>query len=334
MRYACAVKISDVDLRLLATVEAIHRLGSITSAASELGLSQPAVSHALRRLRQTFDDPLFVRTPTGVTATPRGAQLAASARRIQSVVTAELVPSHKFEPGQVERTVELCMTDVGEMVMLPRLLHRMRREAPGIDVRTRTLPPDEVTEALDSGVVNLAVGPFPELARSPLPRQRLYQRGYLCLTARDQPAVNRLGLTVEVYLGEPHLRVHSIGRTEDVFDRFLAENGMDRRVALSVPNMLCVPSVTRQTDLIATVPQSVGTLFANYPGVSVYPVPFTDPIAPPSTTISQYWSDRFASDPVNLWLRAMVSDIFAEPSLGQPVTDSDSMSGPAQTPVS
>ena len=307
------MKVADVDLRLLATVEAIDRLGSITGAAAELGLSQPAVSHALRRLRDVFDDPLFVRTPSGVAPTPRGARLATSARRIQSVVAAELVAPDRFDPGQLERTVDLCMTDVGEMVMLPQLVNRLRREAPGVDIRTTTLPPVAVQEALDTGVVDLAIGPFPELARSALRRQRLYQRGYMCLAARDQPTIGRFGLTSDVYLAEPHLIVHSAGRTEDVFERFLAENGMGRRVALTVPNMLCVPAVTRQTDLIATVPQSVGTFFSGYPGVEVHPLPFGRSITPPTTTVNQYWSERSVSDPVNTWLRDLVADLFVEP---------------------
>lgn len=305
----------DIDLKMLATVESIHRLGSITAAANELCLSQPAVSHALRKLRETFDDPLFVRTPIGVSPTPRGSQLAASARRIQSVVETELGDAAAFDPRRLERTIELCMTDVGEMVLLPRLIHRIRREAPMVDVRTRTLPPETVTATLDNGVVNLAIGPFPELARTSLKRQRLYQRGFLCLAARDQRSVGRNGLSLDVYLAESHLLVHSLGRTEDIFERFLAENGVSRRVALTVPNMLCVPAVTRESDLIATIPQSVGAFFANYPGISVFPVPFADPIAPPTTTVSQYWSTRFENDPINAWLRELVSELFLEPGV-------------------
>ena len=306
------MRVDDVDLRSLYTVETIQRLGSITAAADELGLSQPAVSHALRKLRDAFKDPLFVRTPSGVTPTPRGTQLAASARRIQSLVRAELSTSTDFDPAELHTVVHLCMTDVGEMVMLPGLVDQIRRQAPGVEVQTLTLPPDRVTESLDSGVVNLAIGPFPELARSQLRRERLYQRGFMCLAARDQPVLRDNELTMDAYLAVSHMLIRSLGRSEDVFERFLAENGITRRVALTVPNMLCVPAVARQTDLIATVPQSVGRQFSNYPGIRVFPVPFRDPITPPTTTVSQYWSARFENDPVNTWLRELVAQLYLE----------------------
>ncbi|WPB89303.1 LysR family transcriptional regulator [Streptomyces malaysiensis] len=304
----------DIDLRLLYTLEAIHRSGSITGAAEELNLSQPAVSHSLRRLRSVFGDRLFIRTADGVTPTPLAEQLAASARRIQYTVRSELEASMHFDPAHLTRVIHLCMTDAGELVMLPRLLRRLHEEAPGVEVQTLTMPPKVMVEALDNGVADLAIGPFPELARTTLSRQRLYQRGFLCLVARDQRAVGRRGLTLETYLSEGHLVVQSPGRTEEVFERFLAENGLSRTVTLRVPHTLCVPAVVRETDLIATVPQSVGTFFSSYPGINVFPVPFAEPMAPPVTTVSQYWSSRFEMDRTNAWLRGVVADLFHEPA--------------------
>lgn len=305
------MKPEDIDLRLLDTLEAIHRAGSITAAANDLGLSQPAVSHALRKLRSVFEDQLFVRTATGVTPTPLADQLAASARRIQSLVHAELSASVHFDPAQLSRAVYLCMTDAGEMVMLPRLLRRLRAEAPHVVVRTLTLPPRAMAEALDNGVADVAVGPFPELARSQLRRRRLYRRGFLCLAGHDQPALSDGDMTLETYLEQPHMAVRSSGRIEEVFDRFLDENGYVRHIALTVPHTLCVPAVARETDLIATVPQSVGNFFSNYPGIRVFPVPFVEP-APPVTTVTLYWSGRFEKDPANAWLRSIIADLYLE----------------------
>jgi DNA-binding transcriptional LysR family regulator len=309
----CSVDPRNIDMRLLYTLEAIHRSGSITAAAEDLGLSQPAISHALRKLRSSFNDQLFVRTATGVTPTPLAEQLAASVRRIQSLVQSELDGSLHFDPASLKRVIRLFMTDAGEMVMLPRLLRRLESEAPGVEVETITRPPQAMIDALDNGVADVALGPFPELARTSLRRQRLYQRGFMCLAASDQPRINKHGLTVETYLAEPHLVVRSSGRTEEVFERYLAENAYTRRVVLSVPHTLCVPAVARETKLIATVPQSVGTFFSSYPGIRVFPVPFHEP-TPPTTTVSQYWSERFDRDRTNMWIRSTVADLFFEPS--------------------
>ena len=307
------MNVRDLDVRSLYMLEVIHRTRSVSRAAEELGLSQPAVSHALRKLRALVGDPLFVRTPTGVAPTPRAEQLAASAQRIRALVTAELGEEERFDPARLRRTFHLLMTDVGELTMLPRLLAHLRQQAPGSDVRTLTMTPPEMVDALESGAADLAVGPFPELATTPgLRRARLFQRGFLCLAAKDQRAIAAHGLTRETYLAEPHLVVRSSGRTEEVFERFLAENGYSRRVALTVPHMLCVPAVIREADLIATVPHSVGTFFSGYAGVRTFPVPFGGDVAAPTTTVTQHWSPRVEDDPTNRWLRGVVSETFRE----------------------
>lgn len=310
----------DIDLRLLETVEAVHRAGSITVAAQELGLSQPAVSHSLRRLRRMFDDQLFVRTATGVNPTPLADRLAASARRIQAMVRAELSTTLNFTPGSLQRTFRLCTTDAAEMVLLPRLVARIRAEAPGVDITTLTLPPRATATALEDGVADLALGPFPELTDTRLRQQRLFRRGFVCVVAADHPRLSSAPLTTQAYLSEPHLVVRSSGRTEEIFERFLLDHGLDRRIALTVPHMLCVPSVTAETDLIATVPQSVGRFFGGYPGISVQPVPFGDPVGPPAAVVSQFWSARFDKDPAGVWLRDLVGELFGEPGGSGPPT--------------
>ncbi|MFJ9562813.1 LysR family transcriptional regulator [Streptomyces fuscichromogenes] len=303
----------DVDLRLLYILEAIHRAGSLTAAAEALGLSQPAVSHALKQLRKVFEDQLFVRSATGVNPTPKADQLALSARRIQALVRSELGPARPFDPRRLSRAFSLCTTDVAEMVLLPRLLDRVRRQAPAVDVRTLTLSPREMADALDSGVVDLALGPFPELADTALREQRLFERGFVCVISADHPRIGADdGLSVDRFLYEPHLVVSSPGRTEEVFERFLKTNQLARRIVLSVPHMLCVPAVARETDVIATVPHSVGEYFRAYPGIRVLPLPFTESYDPPRTTVSQFWSLRFDKDPAIAWLRDTITELFAE----------------------
>jgi DNA-binding transcriptional LysR family regulator len=170
-----------------------------------------------------------------------------------------------------------------------------------------------MAEALEDGLADLAIGPFPELINTRLRHRRLFRRGFSCVASDRHPRIQDLGLTMNTFLAEPHLVVRSPGRTQEVFEAFLAERGLQRRIVATVPHMLCVPAVTKRTDLIATVPQSVGEFFGGYPGISVYPVPFSEPTAPPSTTVSQHWSSRFDNDPANAWLRSLVVDLFAEP---------------------
>ena len=298
-----------IDLRLLYTVEAIHRTGSLTAAGEALGLSQPALSHQLRRLREIFNDPLFLRSPAGMHSTPRAEALVKSVLRIQSTVRAELGSVADFDPATVDREFTLCMTDVGEMVLLPKLLGRLRGEAPNVRIRTMSTPPRQTADLLETGEADLALGPFPELSGAALKCQRLFDRGFLCLVAEDHPRVGER-IDLDQYLGEPHMFIASAGRSEESFEKFLLSRRLSRRIVLRVPHMLAVPNVVRESDLLATVPQSVGLLFRSYAGIRAIDLPFEDAVQPPRTTVSQFWSARFDRDPANMWLRGLVAQIF------------------------
>ena len=300
----------QIDLRLLYALETIHRVGSLTAAGDALGLSQPALSHQLRRLRDIFQDPLFVRTASGMYATPRADELAGSARRIQAVVRAEIGSSAPFHPKSLDRRFNLCMTDVGEMVLLPTLVNRLREEAPQTSITTMTIAPREMVEALELGVADLAIGPFPELGGAALKRPRLFDRGFLALVSMKHPRIQSDEFSLETFLEEPHLVVSSSGRTEEVFEHFLVEQKLKRRVALSVPHMLCVPSVITETDLVATVPYSVGHYFSRYAGLRVLRLPQFAAKEPPMTRVAQFWSTRFDKDPAITWLRRLVAELY------------------------
>lgn len=295
-----------IDLRLLEVLEATHRLGTLTAASEELHLSQSALSHALNRLRTAFEDPLFVRTSRGMQPTPKADQMAASASRILASVRAELGPAMPFSVNTLNRTFRLGMTDVGEMVFLPNLVRRLRIEAPDVNVVTITMSARKLSEALEAGTIDLAIGPFPDLVAAELKQQILFERGFVCLLSVDHPRIRGDTLTTEEFLAEPHLVVFSVGRVNEAFEHFLKERKLTRRTMLSVPHMLCVPSVIASTDLIATVPQSAAGSFKNFPGLKF----LEPPISPPKVRVGIYWSERFSRDPGNAWLRAMLVDLF------------------------
>jgi DNA-binding transcriptional LysR family regulator len=297
-----------IDLRLLEVLEATHRLGSLTAASEELHLSQPALSHALSRLRTAFADPLFVRTSRGMQPTPRADQTAESARRILAMVRAELGPVLPFSAEKLERTFRLGMTDVGEMVILPTLVRRLRNEAPHVNVVSMTMPARKLSEGLEAGTIDLAIGPFPDLFGAELKQRILFERGFRCLLSSEHPRISGDSLTIEEFLAEPHLVVFSLGRVNEAFERFLGEKKLSRRIMLSVPHMLCVPSVIAHTDLIATVPQSAAQNFRNLPGLKI----LEPPLSPPNVRVGLYWSDRFSRDPANAWLRAALASLFNE----------------------
>lgn len=310
MAFMMQLDVRKLDLRLLYVLEVIHRTGSITAAADILHLTQPALSHSLKRLRVLFDDPLFIRSSEGMRATAKADELAESIRRIQSVVADELAGAAAFDPKSLKRVFRICMTDVGEMVLLPKLIRTLGREAPLVDIETVTLPPREMAQALDSGAADLAVGPFSELETSNLRRQYIFERGFLCMLSED--LFDRCGgrIDQETYLGTPHAVVSSSTKSEEVMENFLSSHGYSRNAVLTVPHMLCLPAVVREAGVIATIPQSAGYHFSRYEGIRVVELPFKAPLAPPLTNIMQFWSARFDKEPAIKWLRTVVADLY------------------------
>ena len=300
--------VRKLDLRLLYTLETIHRLGTLTAASEALGLSQPALSHSLNRLREAFKDDLFVRTSRGMKSTPKADELASSARRILSMVRAELGSTAPFAPEQLQRVFRLGMTDVGEMVFFPELVQYLREHAPHVNIESVTLPPRSMAEALEMGTIDLAIGPLPDLMGADLKQRIIFERGFVCLVAANHPRITRSRMMLQAFLKEPHLVVASPGRTVEVFERFLAEQQLVRRVALSVPHMLCVPFIIADTDLVATVPESVGIAFRNFPNLRV----IAPPLETPRIRVALYWSARFSREPANAWLREAINMLFVK----------------------
>ncbi len=299
--------LSATDVRLLFVLEAVHRLGSLTAAATSLHLTQPALSHALGRMRSVFGDPLFVRTPRGMRPTPHCDALAASARRVMTTIRNELGAASPFSPATLERLVTFSMSDVGEMVLLPALLDRIRKDSPHVNLTTVTMTPGRLAESLDDGAVDLAIGYFPDLKAAGLERRPLFEQSYQCICAADHPRIRGKRLSLARFLAEPHLVVRSEGRVDEMFETFLRRLGHARRILLSVPHMFCVPAVIRRSDLIVTVPYSVAQGLAHYPGLRV----LSPPLETPRIPVTQVWSRRYTDDPVNRWLRDLVSELFA-----------------------
>ena len=292
--------IDRLDLNLLRVFEAVMRTGRVTEAAIALDMSQPALSFALGKLRRHFDDPLFVRTAAGMQPTPLAQVMAAPVREALDLIRTGLAGKPVFDPARAVRTFTISLSDAGEMVLLPRLLKRLRREASGVDVASVQLPPAGLEAAMEQGTVDLAVGYFPDLVMEVYYQQRLFSQPFVCImnARRSLPGGK---LTLKEFLAASHAVVRPQGRSQEVFERKLEVLGLKRRVALSIPHFMSVPFVVMESDLIATVPEAVAESFARMAGLRVAPLPL--PMA--SVDLKQYWHARFHRDPANQWLRAM-----------------------------
>jgi DNA-binding transcriptional LysR family regulator len=295
-----------LDLNLLETVAALFDEGSVSAAAVKLGLSQPAVSSALARLRKHFDDPLFVRTPRGVSPTPRGTEIATVAKDLLAQVREKLGRAAVFEPRLAHSAFTFALSDVGEIVFLPKLVEALGRLSPGTMVRSVSMPPDRLAQGLREGEVDLAVGHFPDLRGNDFFQQALFTHHFVCLLRADHPVQGRR-LTMSEFLAMPHAVVQSEGRSQEIFEAHLEANGFARRVAVVTPHFLSIPKLIARSDCIVTVPHAMGIAYGRPEfGLKAMGLPFPSP----RIELCQRWHRKMHKDARNVWLRRLVKDLF------------------------
>src|SRR4051794_29058012 len=217
------------DLNLLRVAVAVQDAGSVTGAAQLLGSSQPSVSMAIGRLRAVLGDPVFVRSPLGMTATPRALRLISAVRPLITEINHGLLHDEEFDPKSTRTTFTFAMSDVGEMVFLPRLLERIQAFAPLASVSSVAMKPRDLERALEQGDVDLAVGYFPDLQHKAVMQQRLFAHHFTCLVSASHPVL-RAGLTREAFLQLKHAVVHPEGRSQEIFERFLISHRIKRDI--------------------------------------------------------------------------------------------------------
>jgi DNA-binding transcriptional LysR family regulator len=299
-----------IDLNLLRVALAVEDCGSVTQAAGILGCSQSAVSMGLRRLRTAIGDPLFVRGPKGMMPTPRAVRLLATARPLLAQVDGGLLQEEQFDPAATRTRFTFAMSDVGEIVFLPRLLERIHADAPRATVRTVTVKPRELERSLEHGDIDLAIGYFPDLRGKSFREQRLFAHSFSCLVRARHPVL-RSGLTRERLLALEHAAVQPEGRSQEIFERFLVQHRIERRVVLTTPHFMSLPMIIARSDLIATVPHVIGLFFTRWSeGIRAVAPPFRLP----PIVVKQHWHQRYRQDRRHRWLRGVVAELFTDES--------------------
>lgn len=282
-----------MDLNLLVVLDALLHERHLTRAAARLPMSQPAVSHALARLRTLLGDPLFHRTRGGLRPTPHALALEAPLRDVLAQVR-RLLAGAVFDPAASRRTFRLAMSDYGASVVLPPLVRRLRAEAPGIDLEISYTSRGGMIAGVADGQLDLALAVFGETPAD-IRRAVLFQEPFVCV----MDAAGTAGpLTLDAYLARPHVLVAaSQDQRSGEVDAALARLGRARRVALRLPHWTAAPAVVAGTDLVLTVAQR--TVMPTPPGLAVQPVPF--PIAP--LGFEMIWHERTDGDAGLRWLR-------------------------------
>jgi DNA-binding transcriptional LysR family regulator len=300
-----------LDLNLLRVFEAILDTRSVTAAASSLGLTQSAVSNQLARLREAFDDPLFVRTSEGMVPTPRAIAIADPIRKSLLAIRFCLEEQLGFDPATSDRTFKIYMSDVGQLVFLPRLIERIGRVAPRVNIHTVQVPPSRIRDlALESGEVDLATGYFENFDGS-FRQQMLFEERYVGMVRRGHPTI-RDALPLATFLSTPHLVYRPTGGghgfQEAAVDQAFGAADVPRRVAVRAAHSMGVSSIVSSTDLLVIVPSRLAAAFRELTDVNILPLPVEIPKFP----VKQHWHERFHHDPGHCWLRGEIADLFQD----------------------
>src|SRR5215207_1820357 len=296
--------IRAVDLNLLKAFDALISERAVTRAASRIGLSQPAMSHALSRLRGVFADDLFVRTATSMEPTARAREIAPLVTAAIEHIEAALNLAVGFDPAKSGAIFTAGMAEYAEVALVGRLAASFAREAPRATLRLTPLTGPEAAEQLDRGTIDVAVAHTRNLPPH-IQSQVLLRDPFVVVMRRGHPAAAQ-PLSLEAYAAQDHVLVSPRGATSGALDRILVDFGLKRRLALLVATYLAVPAALAASDLVATVPQGTARQIAAIADIEIMPLPIDF-----SATVSLAWHRRTATEPAQLWFRSLLLDAAA-----------------------
>ena len=295
----------NIDLNLLPIAAALYDELSVSRAARRLGMSQPAVSKALGRLRDTFDDALFVRGPSGMVPTPRAHAIVQAVRPHLHRLQEDLLKGELFDPATSTRPIVLGLSDIAEMAFFPSILEHLRIHAPRCPVSNVSLADARLAESLERGDVDVAAGFYPALAQRNFRHRRLSKHGFACLMRAGHP-LWKSRLTVSAFLAAEHIVIRREGWSQEVLERFMVRRRMRRKIAMYTSNVLSVPFIVMDTHLVATLPYAVVTRFAALTSQVVAALPPFDV----TYDLKLHWHRRFDNEPRSVWLRDQLAAVF------------------------
>jgi DNA-binding transcriptional LysR family regulator len=298
------VHLGAFDLNLLVALDALLAERSVTRAAVRIGVTQSATSHALSRLRKLTGDELLVRARDGMVPTIRAEAMRAPLRRALEDLTGTLSSQQAFDPETARLRASVGASDYTELVLLPGIMARLAREAPGVELRV-LMPGQDPASELASGKLDFVIMPKApgDEAQGIRGRQLLHDR-FVCIARRAHPLAKAKNLSISSFTAAAHALVSPWGMDGGYVDDALARLGLQRRVAVAVPHFLAAPHIIASSDLLLTVAERVADVVAGPLGLVVLTPP--KELALTGFTMSLLWHERTHDDPARRWLREVI----------------------------
>jgi len=300
------LNLAAVDLNLLCAFETLMAERNVTRAGEQMGLTQSAMSNTLARLRTLLGDPVLVRRAGGMKPTDRALELVEPIADALRTIRGALAPRERFAAARSHHRFRIVNADLSELVLVPPLLRRLRREAPGVDLELTRVEAAFPAETLRSGEVDFAI-----VGNVTVPDgfavEKLLEEEFVCIVRRNHPVV-RSRLTLKRYVELGHVLVSPFGGRGGNVDQVLGALGHGRRVALQTRHFLVSPLLVAQSDLVATVPRRLAEMAARLLPLRIFP----PPIRLASFPMRLVWHGRNTEDPAHRWFRELLVDVAAK----------------------
>jgi DNA-binding transcriptional LysR family regulator len=293
----------NIDLHLLACLDALLTERQVTRAAERMNMTQPGMSNALARLRQKFQDELLVRTSHGMVPTERALELAASVKAALMHVDAALSHQSEFTPEKARFTYKIAISDYVSLLLMPALMNDLLKEAPAVKVTTSASDAKRLREWLEEGECQLSIGYYTDLADGMHSSELLTDE--MCCIAREGHPSLRGHISLEQYIEQPHVLMvggSQAATFEVMADEALRALGLARRIVMRLPSLLVVPAVVAGSDMIATVPRRLARICRESLPLQVMELP----VEVPTYRLLMVWHERTQHDGAQRWLRQKI----------------------------
>ncbi len=299
-------KLRNVDLNLLVAFDLLMQERSVSRAAEKMCITQSAMSHVLHRLRQQLDDPVLVKTTHGMQPTDRALSLVQPVGKVLREIERMTRLPKEFDPGGSQKRFVIAATDYMEFLLLPPLIERLVRIAPGIDIHVQRTESKFPIDSLENQTVDMVLG-F-EVVLSPpamFQREQLFGDHMACVVRKDHPLASDQEFSLEKYLQANHMLISRTGSETGLIDQWLRERHLERRIGLIVPHFLSAPLIVAQTDMVLSLPLRIGQRFMGLTSLTILPLPFELPVF----NLVMVWHPLREKEPAHLWLRKLISNV-------------------------
>lgn len=313
--------IRKLDLNLLVLLDALMSESSVTRAAQRVHLSQPAMSAALNRLREIFDDPLLVRVAGGMEPTRKAREVIVPVREALTTIQRAVTPTVAYDPRFAERTFAVAASEYASFVIMPDLAQELERLAPRINLAIVRLNLADPLEPLRSGAVDAVIAAYAGEG-SYIHRSVLFTERYVCIAKKHHPRI--FGhLTLRQFIQCSHVVIRQqTGGVAGIVDALFHKLGKPRKNPISLPDLLALPHIITQTEHIATVAERVATSLIKQFPLQLLP----HPVRKDQFPVSQFWHERMHSDPIHCWLRELIQEVCR--GLDSPMRRNSELSAP------